>query len=161
MHLTKKRVLQRWCLGLLEVSDFKTLADRLRAIPEGETAEGQTLFLHELLGLKLGRARLPDDQLRDYDANIVRLTRRYNEHRGEKIVWKYYQWLALLFTEFYLDRFFRDRAALLADLNAELAKLNLQLEQDGEPREKLPVFTDDDLSKLAFLQATGSGKTLE
>ena len=32
MHLTKKLVLQRWCLGLLEVSDFKTLADRLRPL---------------------------------------------------------------------------------------------------------------------------------
>jgi hypothetical protein len=161
MHLTKKLVLQRWCLGLLEVSDFKTLADRLRPLPEGETAEGQTYFVNDLLGLKLGRARLPDDQLRDYDSNIVELTRRYNEHRGEKLVWKYYQWLALLFTEFYLDRFFRDRDALLAELNSELATLNQQLDQLGASKEKLPPFVADDLTKLAFLQATGSGKTLQ
>ena len=161
MHLTKKLVLQRWCLGLLEISDFKTLADRLRNIPEGETAEGNTHFLAELLGLKLGRLRLPDDHLRDYDANIVQLTRRYNEHRAEKIVWKYYQWVALLFTEFYLDRFFRDRAALLADLNVELAKVNAVITEHESARSNYPAFTDDDVTKLAFLQATGSGKTLQ
>ena len=57
---------------------------------------------------------LPNDLLLEYDQNIVRHTQRLNERRlargEEPIVWKYFQYLTLLFTEIYLDRYFRDPA---------------------------------------------------
>ena len=68
------------------------------------------------------RPELPDELLLEYDQNIVSVTQRLNERRmtrGEPpIVWKYFQYLALLFTEIYLDRYFRDPRALLVALNA-------------------------------------------
>lgn len=63
---------------------------------------------------------------------------------------------ALLFTEIYLDRYFRDADQLLDDLNDHVAKFNL----DKADREQVKPFVADDLRKLAFWSATGSGKTL-
>ena len=65
----------------------------------------------------------------DYDQNIVRHTREINERRTEKIQWKYYQYLALLFTEIYLDRYFADKEKLRSDINAFLTDdFNLRTE---------------------------------
>ncbi|MFQ5557868.1 MAG: hypothetical protein ACE5GB_10240, partial [Acidimicrobiales bacterium] len=48
--------------------------------------------------------------LLEFDQAVVRVTGRLNERRitrGEApIAWKYFQYLALLFTEIYLDRYF-------------------------------------------------------
>ena len=87
----------------------------------------------------------------------MRHTREINERRAEKIQWKYYQYLALLFTEIYLDRYFSDRNALLEDINAFLHD---NFNHRPETWQGMPDFTDDDLNKLAFWCATGSGKTL-
>ena len=98
----------------------------------------------------------PGDVLMSYDQNIVKHTMSLNERRAEPIRWKYFQWLSLLFAEVYLDRFFRDPDRLLADLNAFLSKFNA----DKLERHKLPAYEKSDLQKLAFWNATGSGKTL-
>jgi len=66
--------------------------------------------------------------LLEYDQNIVKHTQRLNERRitrGEApIVWKYFQYLTLLFTEIYLDRYFHDPKALLAAINAQVRVCN-------------------------------------
>jgi len=58
--------------------------------------------------------------------------------------------------EIYLDRYFRDRAGLLASLNAHCEVFNNAV----EAQDKVAPFTLDGLNKLAFWAATGSGKTL-
>ena len=72
--------------------------------------------------------QLPTELLLEYDQNIVTHTQRLNERRitrgEEPIVWKYFQYLALLFTEIYLDRYFRDPNGLLAALNEQIAAFN-------------------------------------
>ena len=106
--------------------------------------------------------------LLEHDQAIVAVTARLNEPRivrGERpIAWKYFQYLALLFTEIYLDRWFRDPRALLAALNAHVAAFN---EGKAEPDRVSPfgeATTETEasaqLDKLAFWMATGSGKTL-
>ena len=45
-------------------------------------------------------------QLEKYDENIIAHTRHINENRETPIKWKYFQYLELLFTEIYLDKFF-------------------------------------------------------
>jgi hypothetical protein len=70
---------------------------------------------------------------------------------------RYFQYLAALYAEIVLDRLFHYKAQLLADLNAFVRDRNarrLAVEPQDEP------FTADDLTKLAFWMATGSGKTL-
>jgi Type III restriction enzyme, res subunit len=109
-------------------------------------------------------AELPDALLLEYDQNIVRHTRRLNERRitrgDEPITWKYFQYLTLLFTEIYLDRYFRDPAALAASINVQIEKYNAE---KPDPDKLPPLDTADavpQLNKLAFWCATGSGKTL-
>lgn len=91
-----------------------------------------------------------------YDQNIVKYTLSLGENRAQPIRWKYFQYVSLLFTEIFLDQFFRDPATLLADLNGHVALFN-----DGKARkEQVPDHEPGDLRKLAFWNATGSGKTL-
>jgi len=109
---------------------------------------------------------LPDELLLEYDQNIVAIWQRLNERRitrgqGPPIVWKYFQYLALLLTEIYLDRYFRDPSALLTVLNAHIAAFN-----DGKDEADQILGLDEtgdawsQLNKVSFWMATGSGKTL-
>ena len=69
-------------------------------------------FHHALTAQLFNLTQLPTELLLEYDQNIVKHTQRLNERRitrgDEPIVWKYFQYLALLFSEIYLDRYFRD-----------------------------------------------------
>jgi hypothetical protein len=79
-----------------------------------------------------------------------------NQRREAPIRWKYFQWLTLLFAEVYLDRFFRAPDKLLIELNGFLEQFNA----DKLEKDRLPAYERADLQKLAFWNATGSGKTL-
>ena len=108
---------------------------------------------------------LPADLLLEYDQNIVRHTQRLNERRlargEEPIVWKYFQYLSLLFTEIYLDRYFSDAEALLASINEQIERYNADKpEPDQVPLLDPQGDVTGQLNKLAFWSATGSGKTL-
>lgn len=165
MSFSKQLIPQRWVLSLLEVSDFKALCDQVKNVPEGEAEGGQTHIGMTLIERTVERAKLTHDQLRGYDQNIVRHTRKMNEGRADPIVWKYFQYLALLFTEIYLDHYFRDPQKLRGALNVELGKVNADRANMQRGRRAAPPhfadYTLDDLRKVAFYQATGSGKTLQ
>ena len=162
----RKLVLNQWVLSLFDVQHFEELAEDLR----DETLEGLDEnnihhFYHVLTAYHFSLTQLPADLLLEYDQNIVRHTQRLNERRitrgDEPIVWKYFQYLALLFNEIYLDRYFRDPKALLADLNAQVSICNADM-PDGD---RITVLDESaeawpQLNKLAFWMATGSGKTL-
>ena len=100
--------------------------------------------------------RITRELLLQYEENIVRHTLAINEKRHRPIVWKYYQWLTLLFVEIYLDRFFRNPEILLHDLNAFVQCFNARWVEFAD----MPSYTADDLNKLCLQNATGSGKTL-
>lgn len=170
MHLTHKLVSQQYVLALLQVPDFKTLATELKHVPEGDHIDGLSYFAEALLARTVEREKLSHDQIRQYDQNIRKHTAWINQARSEPIQWKYFQYLALLFTEIFLDRFFRDPHGLVIALNQQLYSLNEKLpagekivDVKKEARAPYPAatYTLDDLTKLAFLQATGSGKTLQ
>ncbi len=168
LPFARKLVLHQWLLGLFGVERFDQLAEHLRdELLEG-LDENNVHRFHHALCLHLPaeqRPELPDELLLEYDQAVVAVTQRLNERRitrGEPpIVWKYFQYLALLFTEIYLDRYFRDPAALLAALNARVAAFN-----DGKDEDDRITPLDEtadarpQLNKLAFWTATGSGKTL-
>jgi len=151
----QKLVLVRWMLSLFEVSTFEDLsADLKRLDLEGLDADNISHFHNQLVNRTVERQNLKDDDLLRYDNNIVRHTQAISSKRPEPVQWKYFQYLSLLFAEIYLDRYFRDPQALLAALNAFASDFN-QATGAGIEAYKL-----DDLSKLAFWSATGSGKTL-
>ncbi|AHJ95532.1 hypothetical protein Hsw_PA0199 (plasmid) [Hymenobacter swuensis DY53] len=156
-------------LGLFNYSKFEELAALLKDTPEGLDENNVSRFHVALTAGLLNTTQLPTSLLLEYDGRIVAHTAQLNEQRlrrgEEPIRWKYFQYLTLLFTEIYLDRYFADPEALRAALNAELTKWAAALPRDAAPADKLPLFEETDaaarqLNKLAFSNATGSGKTL-
>jgi hypothetical protein len=135
---------------------------------EGYTEEGNTKFLEQLKSHLYLTDDITEIMLQQYDENIVRYTQEISAGRDELIVWKYFQYLSLLFTEIYLDKFFANKKQLQHDLNIYVKKFNSQqveLNQGrrlarGETIYQVSDFKDTDLNKLAFWNATGSGKTL-
>ena len=101
------------------------------------------------------KCTIPADRLRIYDENICRHIRKIGEKRGG-IKLKYFQYLALLFTEIFLDRYFGNRNEFVDELNTFRKKLCDQ----SLGMIDLPPFSAKKLNKLAFMCATGSGKTL-
>ena len=159
LRFEQRLVLHQWLLSLFGVPSFERLADNLKAPElEGFDENNVTRFYHQLR-LLFDRPELPHDLLLAYDQNIVRHWRRITErrnHAGPFLYPKYFQYLALLFAEIYLDRYFRDPEGLLAQLNAFL---EVRRQQTGD-RILDSEFRLPDLNKLAFWMATGSGKTL-
>lgn len=143
-----------------KVRPFHKLAKPIRdAGIEGLDHDGLHKFFHALTESELFydefRA-IPKARLQSYEENIGRHTQAINERRARPVVWKYYQWLSLLFVEIYLDRWFADSGSLLTDLNAYVARFNAKWPDYAE----MPEFVQDDLNKLSLQNATGSGKTL-
>ena len=161
-----KLVLNQWLLSLFNVKRFDELAEHLRnEALEGLDENNIHHFHHVLAAQFFNLAQLPPELLLEYDQNIVKHTQRLNERRitrgEESIVWKYFQYLTLLFSEIYLDRYFRDPEALLVSLNVQMAAYN----DDKAEADRIAKFDESaeawaQLNKIAFWMATGSGKTL-
>lgn len=162
-HFADKLVLAPWALKQLGIDDFDRLSEMLRAPEyEGWAEDGGSKFVQQLV-IRLpkpaqGRS-VSDDQLREYDANITghwkHITRKRNL-QGQTLYPLYFQYLGLLLTELYLDRYFRDPDELLVSLNQEVGVFN----QKEDKRNQREFFVGSDLNKIAFWMATGSGKTL-
>lgn len=153
MKFNNKLVLNKYILSLFEVENLEELSANLKnESDEAIDENGVSLFYHRLTSTLFGNKNLPKEQLLLYDNNIVRHTKALNRD----IRWKYFQYLTLLFTEIYLDMYFRSKEDLLKELNAYLKKFNSELPK----KEQVEPFKYEELNKLAFWNATGSGKTL-
>lgn len=154
LSLDRRLVLNQYMLSLFGKTSFEELAEGLKEPEfEGEDEGVSLLYRELLLRFPTLSGTLP---LRDYDENIVRHTRRIGAKRGEPIRWRYFQYLSLLFTEIYLHKYFVDVEKLRDDLNERVRAFN----EDKEEADKVPEYVTEDLRKLAFGMATGSGKTL-
>ncbi len=184
LEFTQSLVLNQWLFGLfgLDSTDGYYPMEGGRRVPlleafkqrfqlsehseEGLDENNVHRFHHAMVNQITGE--LPGinrDELLAFDQNIVRHTLALNTERSLRrerpVVWKYYQYLALLFVEIYLDRYFRDPQALAQALNAHIAKFN----DDKAEGQQLPALDEGrdaalGLNKLALWCATGSGKTL-
>lgn len=135
--------------------DFSALSAACKGADHGRRADGQSHWF----GILEGRASklaggpltpaLDLDALRRYDLNILGHEARLASRRaGFRL--KFFQYLALLFTEVVLDRLTTDAAQLLLDLEA-FRQTRFAHQAPLRPQ---------DLLKLALWMATGSGKTL-
>lgn len=126
---------------------------------EGDDA-GQTKFFSQLSRTLFNSHTLDESTLRRYDRNIVRyweqITEARNERHNSKLNLKYFQYLSLLFTEYYLDHFFNHQQQMLIELNDAVAGYNT----GKSDSEILQPYNAEDLNKIAYWSATGSGKTL-
>ena len=156
-RLQEALVLHKYILSLLGCKDLEALSRDLKdPALEGVDDEGVSR-LYYVLRQHQYDLHIPQEKLFEYDQNIVRHTNEINEKRPEKIQWKYYQYLALLFTEIYLDRYFADREKLRQSVNTFL---NDDFNFRTETWHGMDEFKEDDMNKLAYWCATGSGKTL-
>lgn len=163
LQLSKTLVLNRYMLSLFGVTGFEAIAEHLRDTRlEGVNENNESYFYHELKTRMLTGVNLSADQLLEYDQNIISHTQKINEKRELPIQWKYFQYLALLFTEIYLDKFFANSKGFLDDLNEYLRKWNdpNDTKVPNETGIQFLPFQYEELNKLSFWNATGSGKTL-
>jgi hypothetical protein len=170
-----KLVLNQWLISLFGIDPFieyqvngqsrrpfHRLKDDLIRPPgdpkEGRDQDGLHYFYHNLARsglLKREAADLTNDELLRYEEGIGTVTRKVMEAERD-FEWKYFQWLCLLFTEIYLERYFHGREQLLDDLNEFVDCFN----SHWTAYEDIPPYDEDDLNKVCVQMATGSGKTL-
>ncbi len=152
----QKLILNRYILAQFGVSTLKELSlDMKKPSLEEIDGEGVTGFHKQLIAQFGGKCAISEESLARYDLNIVSHMRKINDNRDEPMVLKYFQYLSLLFVEYYLDQYFNNRQGLIDGLNAYLADFNAQF-----PNDTYEPYTVRDLNKIAIWNATGSGKTL-
>jgi hypothetical protein len=151
-RLEQRLVLLRWLLAQFGAASNADLLKSMAQADEGFDESGVFHVTRRLLS-QVKDTRLRHDLLHRYDANVRRHLEQINHARSAApLQLRYFQVLSLLFTELYLDRLANGPGQLLADLNAHLRAL-----PEGGSYAR---FQRDDLRKLAFWMATGSGKTL-
>ena len=156
--LSNALLLNRFMLNLFGSTSLEALSEHLKDPSlEGYDENNVSLFYHELCNRMFPGEELTSELLLQYDQNIYRHTEYISRERGERISWKYFQYLSLLFTEIYLDRYFNNRDKLLEDI---LFYQENVFNKDNRTYHEMSDFTSDDLNKLAYWSATGSGKTL-
>ena len=149
--LENRLVLHRFLCREFGHPDLATMLDKLRDVPAGSDAGGESEYAKALY-LNPEKAAVSRDRFSEYDAEIAALSRRLRMTPEHGRDWKPHQWLALLFAEHYLRRYFDDLDKLREDLN--YAK-----RQDPQTA-RMPNYTLEDLRTVAVQSATGSGKTL-
>lgn len=160
-----KTVLAKYLFTQFNVLGFEALGKDLKSSHlEGYNEEGNTKYLQALQNRLFENENLTQEMLQEYDENIVRFTHEISQHRTEIIKWKYFQYLSLLLTEIFLDKYFSNPTKLLNELNLFVDNFNNRLEEDFKKLNPdnfvVEKFLPEDLNKIAFWNATGSGKTL-
>ena len=153
LKLEQQLVLLAWLYHQFGYKNNRELLQDIRGAGEGFSSDGYSLVFRRLTS-RGSQVRIPLEDLARYDSNIRAHLRAISMRRpGLKL--KYFQHLALLFTEVFLDRYFNSPVLLLDELNHFLRNHNSMRYVSFESG-----FTIADLKKLAFWMATGSGKTL-
>jgi hypothetical protein len=138
-------------LDYFGVPDMLALRETLKREKGTYDADGKSYYFKALEGLNI---KIDEELLERYDQNIKSYLNHINKTRSEKIQLKYFQYLSVLFTEIFLDNRFNRDGDFLKELNDFVEREN------RENKKNYPTFSKDDLSKLAYWMATGSGKTL-
>ena len=167
---TNKLILNQWLMSQFGIDPLKEDKDNLRPFhrlakqlrdshPEGYNADGLHKFYRTLVDSELffdEFSPIGKQQLLVYEENIIAHTKTINNLRPRPIIWKYFQWLSLMFVEIYLDRYFTDKEKLLEDLNKYVHRFN----EKWSAFQNIAPYSLDDLNKICLQNATGSGKTL-
>ena len=138
---------------------FETTGDLLKDIKpinEGFGEDGRSHVCTHLESRSGKMHGLTAQDLQHYDDNIRRHLAAMNDGRVDPITLRYFQYLAALYTEIYLDWYCNRTGGLLPALNTFITEHNANCASDRQWNHFMP----EDLSKLAFWMATGGGKTL-
>ena len=152
-HLT----LHAWLNDCFRYKTTRSLLNDVKNnVAEGFNPDGRSP-IYEFLRLRAEPNSRIEEALPTYDVNIKRHLAAINNKRTQPIVLRYFQYLALLYTEIFLDWKCNRPAEFLHQLN-DLVQHRNDARAPGDVMDTL--FIADDLEKLAFWMATGAGKTL-
>jgi hypothetical protein len=127
----------------------------LRPVRDGYDEEGRSYLFHAFISREDLDADVRE-HLEEYDQNIRKHVESINRKRPEpKYTLKYYQYLTVLATEIYLDRFFRGKMEFFKFLNTHGRKRALEMGLQG-----VHFTLGSGQNLLAYWMATGSGKTI-
>ena len=146
--LEQRLLLLAWLNRQFGYEHNRDLLTDTKETDEGFDAEGHSFVYHRLIS-RGDAVNITPDALAQYDDNIRNHLRGMNARRSEPITLRYFQHLAALYAEVFLDGYFNRRGEMLRSLNEFV-----------EERDSGERFSESDLKKLAFWMATGSGKTL-
>jgi hypothetical protein len=155
MDLERRLILNKFILNLFGSQTFVDLKEMLKDQKEGFENDVRSYFVNVLIGLE--PLRIPTEEILRYDLAIKEYSERLSKYRRENINLKYFQYLAVLFTEVFLDRYFNGRKRFLNELNSFIDSLNDEI---IKPEDRFTNFEEENLKKIAYWMATGSGKTL-
>lgn len=153
MSIEKYLILNKYLISLFGVNEFRDLQQKLKDAPVGVDSDGRTHFVNVLCS-SFENLKYSEDDLLRYDSNIQSYVKRIN-YKREEVSLKYFQYLAVLFAEIVLDNLKNKKQEFLYELNNFLSNY-----EDREVKKLIGEFAENDLKKLAFWMATGSGKTL-
>ena len=149
-------ILHGWLNDQFGYRQTRDLLHDVAPLDEGFTPEGHSPICEFLMS----RPDVDPDvekALPTYDANIKKHLSAINKERTQPIVLRYFQYLALLYAEIFLDWKFNSPGKFLRQLNFFVETRNNERDP-GDSRDA--AFTETDIEKLAFWMATGAGKTL-
>ncbi len=151
-HLT----LHGWLNSHFQYKTTRDLLDDVKNIDEGFNPDGYSPICEFLISRAEPNSVI-ERELQTYDVNIKQHLSAINNKRTQPIVLRYFQYLALLYTEIFLDWKFNRPAEFLRQLNDFVQTRN----DARAPGDVMDIpFTKTDIEKLAFWMATGAGKTL-
>lgn len=133
-------------------SATRVLLSTLKDTAEGYGTDGLS-FVASALTSRAGK-RVTAQDIKRYDTNVRSHLYRINQRRSEPLTLRYFQTLALLYTERVLDRLDKGPKQFCKELN-DFVRATKPIGWRDFPR-----FSQALLRKLAFMMATGSGKTL-
>ena len=154
--LERELALLHWLHRRLGYEETRQLLKDIMQINEGYDETGRSHISTHLASRSNLLHGLTSDDLQRYDDNIRDHLASMNAGRAVPITLRYFQYLAALYTEIFLDWYYNSPGDLLRSLNEFIAQYNATC----PPDRRFEPFEQTDLSKLAFWMATGSGKTL-
>ncbi len=153
-NFDQKLVLVEYLYSKFGADSFEDFRDPLNEVEEGFKADNRSYFKENLTS-ELEPTDWVWKRIDQYDQNIGEYEKKLNQNRDEDIRLKYYQYLSLLFSEIYLDLFYNHREKLKQEFGQAINNKRSELDTDD-----LYPLEEENLSKLAYWMATGSGKTL-
>ena len=156
IRLEQRLVLLAWLNGHFGYVHNRDLLADAKDAGEGFDASGRS-YVHHRLVARGDKVQIPLGDLARYDDNIRQHLRAMSVRRPQPITFRYFQHVAVLYTEVFLDWYFHRRSRMLRSLNGfvDAGGASKTLSSPTNAR-----FSESDLRKLAFWMATGSGKTL-
>ena len=150
-QLESQLMLLGWANRQFGFESNEKLFTAMKEAGEGYDSDGRS-HLARMLGSR-NQCAVPPGDLARYDENVRSHLDSINKGRREPITLRYFQQLAALYAELFLDR----RATAPEALAREIDSYVRQRRYSTFP---IRGIESDDLNKIAFWMATGSGKTL-